>query len=402
MIHVCYALEDKNGRYTKFVGTSMTSILENANPKPPPWITFHILHDGTLSDENRDKLNYLIGRYGQQIKFYNVEVLAREELSKIRETFGKRNPAFPIGCFYRFFIPKFLDQDIEKVIYLDADTIINFDINEFWNVELGGKVLGAVAEIDFGIDMQNGVPMCRLGAVSAENYFNNGVLLINLNRFRNDNWQSGIDYVWNNPECWDFDQAILNYCYAENYLHLPVRFNYAVSDMKKFGTVLGKNIYHYTGDSLRLDTSDTFNKLWFKYFLKTPWFNESIFKNIFENVRNLSNEQKNLALHVTNILSKKSRGFFVAKENVDAVKKIFAIVEDEEIISAESIENLIQSMKKAQGTTVYFIFAGHFPAVHQALTAAGFVFGRDFINGLDFLSEAHGFAFNTHRIVLNL
>ena len=36
MIHICYGLYDKIGRYTKFVGTSMTSIFENANPMPTP------------------------------------------------------------------------------------------------------------------------------------------------------------------------------------------------------------------------------------------------------------------------------------------------------------------------------------------------------------------------------
>ena len=35
MIHVCYGLYDKDGRYSKFTGTSMLSMLENAFAPPP-------------------------------------------------------------------------------------------------------------------------------------------------------------------------------------------------------------------------------------------------------------------------------------------------------------------------------------------------------------------------------
>ena len=398
MIHVCYALEDRNGRYTKFVGTSIVSILENSNPMPPPWITFHILHDETLSAENRDKLNYLVGRYGQQIKFYNVEILARGELEKIRETFGKRNPAFPIGCFYRFFIPKVLDADIEKIIYLDADTVINFNINEFWNVELGEKVLGAVSGKGWG----KNAAICQLGAVEEDSYFNSGVLLINLNRFRNESLQSDTDFVWNHPQCWAFDQDILNYCFSKDFVRLPIKFNYSVSGIRMTDSSIDQKIYHYTHDSLQLDTSDIFNKLWFKYFSKTPFFNENVFGNIFEDVRNLSNEQKNLALHVTKILSKKSRGFFIFKENLEYIKNLFDIAEDEEIIPGESFESLIQAMEKSRGKKIFFIFAGKFYPFYNALIEKGFVYGSDFLNGVEFLSEAQGIPFNTHRMVLNL
>lgn len=31
MIHVCYCLHDKDGRYSKFTGTSMLSMFENYN-----------------------------------------------------------------------------------------------------------------------------------------------------------------------------------------------------------------------------------------------------------------------------------------------------------------------------------------------------------------------------------
>ncbi|MBQ4404635.1 MAG: hypothetical protein II857_09525 [Selenomonadaceae bacterium] len=34
MIHVCFGLYDKTGRYSKFTGTTICSIFENANTPP--------------------------------------------------------------------------------------------------------------------------------------------------------------------------------------------------------------------------------------------------------------------------------------------------------------------------------------------------------------------------------
>ncbi len=52
MIHVCYAMRDESGKYSKFVGTSMLSMFENTREK----ITVHLIHDSTLSHESRKKV----------------------------------------------------------------------------------------------------------------------------------------------------------------------------------------------------------------------------------------------------------------------------------------------------------------------------------------------------------
>ena len=67
MIHVCFCFADKTGRYAKFAGTAMLSLFDNTAAE----VTIHILHDNTLTNDNRDKFNCLAGRYGQHVKFYN-------------------------------------------------------------------------------------------------------------------------------------------------------------------------------------------------------------------------------------------------------------------------------------------------------------------------------------------
>ncbi|MBR3050926.1 MAG: hypothetical protein IKG61_05695 [Selenomonadaceae bacterium] len=59
MIHVCFGLYDKTGSYSKFTGTAMLSLFENTSAD----VTVHILHDETLTQDNREKFIYLAGRY---------------------------------------------------------------------------------------------------------------------------------------------------------------------------------------------------------------------------------------------------------------------------------------------------------------------------------------------------
>ena len=52
MIHVCFGLFDKTGRYSKFTGTTICSIFANTKSE----VTTHILHDDTLTADNREKI----------------------------------------------------------------------------------------------------------------------------------------------------------------------------------------------------------------------------------------------------------------------------------------------------------------------------------------------------------
>ena len=68
MIEICYALTDRDGRYSKFAGVSIQSILERSSSK----IRIHLLHDSTLSRENREKFIELVGNFDQRIEFHDL------------------------------------------------------------------------------------------------------------------------------------------------------------------------------------------------------------------------------------------------------------------------------------------------------------------------------------------
>ena len=291
MIHVCFSLYDKTGAYSKFTGTAMLSLFENTKSE----VTIHLLHDNTLTEDSREKFIQIAEHYGQRLKFYNVEELCADRLIKINKYFSNINdPRFSVAMFYRLFIPYLLlPQAVERAIYLDSDIIVNLDIDELWQIELGDKPFGAVPNLFQMKDEQASnertirvIRSVRRGFIKPENYFNSGVLLMNLKALRDEEETilAGIKFRGEHPELVYYDQEILNYCFSTSYLKLPVKFNrYVTLARPENEWTIEKKLYHYAGKfslgtnytgkfSLGSDMSDPFNRLWMNYFIKTPWF----------------------------------------------------------------------------------------------------------------------------------
>ena len=401
MIHVCFGLHDKTGHYSKFTGTTMLSIFENVNT-PPRSTTVHILHDNTLTLDNREKFSYVAGQYNQLVKFYNVEELCADKISDIKKFMpGIVNTNFTIASLYRLLIPQLLPADVDKCIYLDSDIIVNLDINELWRIELSYKILGVIPEVLNGVNTRKTFKLVADNLIKPEDYFNSGVLLMNLKIFRaeEDLIMDGINFISKNPAYKYFDQEILNYCFSTRTLKLPLKYNLLVNNLQ-YEQKIKKGIYHFAGGAFAKGMNNPFNRLWMKYFVKTPWFNEESFGRFYAGVQGLHVGLKNFALQVSTIMSGKTRAFFTFPQNVDALKKIFSVRDDEEIILAEnqeSLQKLIDAMKLSGGKKVFFIVLQVFPL--QILIQAGFVYGRDFLNGFDFLSDAHGIPLDSYPMI---
>ena len=263
MIHVCFCFCDKNGRYAKFAGTSMLSLFENT--KSP--VTAHILHDNTLTAENRDKFSYIAGRYNQLVNFYNVDELCPNKIAEIKNLVPEvEKSVATVGAFYKLMIPQILPAEIKKVIFLDPDTIVNLDINELWQIELADKILGVIPEMENGANALKAFLLCSEGLVKPEDYFNGGVLLMNLNLLRGEEEKimQGIEFRGKNPKQKFFEQTVLNYCFSEQTLKLPAKYNRFVREERTQEKPLAEEkIYHYVSGSSRpgLDTTDPFNRL---------------------------------------------------------------------------------------------------------------------------------------------
>lgn len=416
MIHVCYALNDKTGRYSKFVGTSMLSLFEN-HYTPPRSITVHLLHDNTLTLDNYEKFVYLAGQYNQIVKFYNVEKLVPDRIAHIKQFAPTiENTRFTIATMFRLLIPYVLPKEIDKVIYIDGDTIVNLDINELWQIELDDKVLGVVPHLPYVMsesELMRIFPLCRDKLVRPQSVFNAGILLMNLKKLLEEEKtiEEGQKFFFQIQKYGQADNDLLIYCFpSERNLQLPHKFNYMVRSARSRGESNVENkIIHYAESpkgmhyGLDMDANDSFNRLFFEYFFKTPWFGVKTLEHMSEYVRQMYIGRQNLMTQVSAMVSGKRRAFVTAPQNIDSLKRNFYVQEGEDIFQINSqnwLNELANAMKESVGKKIYFmLIGGIYPQLRAVLMQVGFVEGRDFINGEMFLSELHGINFNSYPLI---
>ncbi|MBE8949327.1 MAG: hypothetical protein SR3Q1_01815 [Quinella sp. 3Q1] len=400
MIHVCFVYTDGTGNSAKFVGTAMLSLFENVS-KPLPSVTVHILHDNTLTADVRNKFFYFAGRCNQVIKFYNVEELCADKIEQMHSLFPNAN-RFNNAMFYKLLVPQILPTETDKAIYLEANTVVNMDISELWRVELGENMLAAVPALSIGSDIHTQDRAVADGFIKPEDYFNPGVMLMNLKLLRGEEEKifDGLKFAAEHKYLNLLDQTVLNYCFSTQAVKLPAQFNQFVRWARRRREPVKKGIYYYTAYTLQLDMKDPFNRLWMDYFVKTPWFDAASIGRLYEGFQQIHTKLKKSLVNLSVILNGKARGFFAVPEQIDGLKKIFHINDGEEIVALEnqeSLKKLIDAMKESQGKKVFFIMVRNFP--FNALTQMGFVYGRDFLNGIEFLSEEQGMSLNSYPLL---
>ena len=399
MIHVCFSLYDKTGHYSKFLGTTMLSLFENTSSE----VTVHILHDNTLTNDNREKLIYIAEQYHQFVKFYNVAEIFTDKIAKIRENFPEVDKTrFSVGMFYRFFIPYIFPAEMKKAIYLDADIIVNLDINKLWQIELEDHPLAVILETDNGTAILKYLSMCRDGVVKEEDYFNSGVLLMNLPALRGEEESilEGIKFIGEHPKYIYADQDILNYCFSTRTLRLPVKFNRTVKESRNTGVLsVEKEIYHYAGGKvgLGLNVDDPFNRLWWSYFIKTPWFDVDTIDKIFKGAANYMSQ-------LPVVSPDKTRAFIVDEEHACQIERNFSVRDAEEVIvvdneSEESLERLTKLISDSKGRKIFFI---GIPNIDSKMLEMRFVRGKDFFNVSGFYSPIWADLTSNYNLILSM
>ena len=405
MIHVCFSFRDKTGSFAKFAGTAMLSAFENISMSFSS-ITVHVLHDNTLTNENRSKFSYLAGRYGQTVKFYNVEELRADKIAQMINIFSDADKArFNQSILYKFLIPQILPNDIDKVIYFEPSVIVNLDVNELWRINLGDKMLGVVPALAIGSDIHAQDKIVADGFVKKENYFNSGVMLMNLKLLRVEEKKilEGLHFANEHQYINLLDQTVLNYCFSTQTVKLPAHFNSFVRLARSAKETVTNKIYYYTGYSLQLDMNEPFNALWMEYFAKTPWFDAAAIGKLYESFQQVYNRLKKSMTNLSITMNGKTRGFCATPNYVDDLKKLFRVRNDEEFIvlnNQAALQNLLKSMKKSRGKKIFYIMAKDFNL--GLLTKVGFNFGADFLNALEFLSGEQGMSMNSYPLLYSM
>ena len=304
-IPIGFGLHDKTGNYSMWVGVTMQSIIEHTDAK----LCFHILHDKTLTDTNKEKLSSIAISNKHHIFFHLIDDTIFYDISN-------QVGIFTIGTMFRVMLPELL-PNLSKIIYLDADILVNRDIKELWNINIDGKYLAAVP--DMGIVRNAGIPVpVRNKQVSASNYFNAGVLYLNLNMIKqHGNMKNAVlEYLKNNKDSHLPDQDALNVLYGKNAIFLDESWNYFAGYVRYSAEKeLYKRIYHFAGTRLILFTSTAMDQAYYETLCRTPWGLEEGHKQL-KHALELTMEhtiQLRKALHEISATSKKK--IFYGPEN---------------------------------------------------------------------------------------
>jgi lipopolysaccharide biosynthesis glycosyltransferase len=127
--------------------------------------------------------------------------------------------------YARLLISKILPPNVEKVLYLDSDTVVIQSLNELFTQSFENKYLMAVNELDWGAD--GGPGSLREKNLIGEDYFNAGVMLIDLKRWRDESiadrlLEIAIKY---HQELTYWDQDVLNIVFKDKWKDVDKSFN---------------------------------------------------------------------------------------------------------------------------------------------------------------------------------
>lgn len=204
---------DKN--YAQHATVAMASVLSNT--AKPEAVRFFVIDDG-IDDDNKAKMRRSVAEFSAQIDFVCADTQA------FNDVFVSGN--LTRAAYLRLDIPNIVPAEVKKVIYLDCDLLVLGDIAELWRFDMQGKPLAAAE--DFGILSSKG--KCaekekNLGWQSQYSYFNSGVLLLDLQQWRQENISAKLVRLITEKNFRHHDQDALNYLFMNRWTVLPLRWN---------------------------------------------------------------------------------------------------------------------------------------------------------------------------------
>lgn len=207
--------------------------MRSASDHTPGRITFYVVDCGLTSADREHLLESVVDRNDVTMNF----VALREE------------------CLARELGPVWAKLDladilpVERVLYLDADTLVLSNLKELWGTDLDGKTIGAVFDV--------GHPMGHPTFPERRPYFNAGVLLLDLTKIRYADTikladigkqMKGSEYKDQDALNTYFrDWKILNLSWNAQGLGTYANYRTADRDMLRLDDMRQPKIVHFTG-----------------------------------------------------------------------------------------------------------------------------------------------------------
>ena len=203
-IRICYCI-DNNSVYPTLV--SMTSALEN-NDKEKNVIIFYLFVSHNFNKKKVEIFDSLKKKYLVKIHYYMIP----PRFNRLRKwTWGTAT------VYFKLYIPLVL-PNLERILYLDADTLIYQDLSELFTLDFHGNYA-------MGYPFHS-VKMINRWNKKLVNYINGGVLLFNIKKITKDNKDAELlkFALKNHKRLFFLEQDALNLVFFNKTGLLPLKY----------------------------------------------------------------------------------------------------------------------------------------------------------------------------------
>lgn len=202
-----------NEKYAAYAGVSIFSLLENN--RNAEQINIYIIEE-KLSDPSRRKITEMIESYGRKVFWTKGE-----ELIDVIKELGIPTYRGSYATNLKMFFPLYLENDVEKLLYIDSDTLVLDDLQPLFKLDLNGKPLG------MALDSLAVRHKSYLGLSKNDSYYNAGIMLFDVASWKKHKCTKKIvDHAKNvRAHYMAPDQDLINVALHEMIEQIDIRYN---------------------------------------------------------------------------------------------------------------------------------------------------------------------------------
>jgi lipopolysaccharide biosynthesis glycosyltransferase len=204
-----------NDNYVDIMLVSMVSILVN-NPKE--YMVFNIIDDG-ITEKSIEKIQKKVLYVYSNVEINYINFTPYK--IKLETLIQKANPPLPLITYARLFISEMLNK-YNKTLYVDCDTVCVGDIRPLWEINIGSTetIYGVLDTVSDNIKKE-------IGLTKGDKYINAGVLLIDLKKWRENNFtEKAMKFIQKyDGKVMHNDQGVINGAFNKEIKIIDIKYN---------------------------------------------------------------------------------------------------------------------------------------------------------------------------------
>ena len=210
IIPIFFTIDDA---YAPYLHVALISLIENAS-KDRNYKIIVVYQE--LNEENRNNLAELVKDHPNfEMEFKYM----KQSLDMITDRIENRlrSDYFTMTIYFRIFIPD-MYPEYDKAIYIDSDIVVPGDISELYDTDMHGNLIGVCKDSSVNDAPELQRYMTESLGLKLGDYFNSGMLLMNMKALREAKLAEHFLYLLNKYhfDCIAPDQDYLNsMCYGK-------------------------------------------------------------------------------------------------------------------------------------------------------------------------------------------